>query len=72
VKAAKAKKNKSSFSSQYKGVCWSKRYSKWQANIRYNGKRHHLGYFDDEGEAARARDRAAETHLPFWEEKNFP
>lgn len=30
-----------------KGVSWYKAYSKWCAQIRKNGKRHFLGYFND-------------------------
>jgi len=32
--------------SGYKGVCWNKHKQKWQAQIRVNGKRKNLGYFD--------------------------
>jgi hypothetical protein len=74
--AAKAKKHKSLLSSsQYKGVCWCKKYSKWRASITHTGKWRHLGYFDGEEEAARPGDRRtddAETHLPSWWKKNFP
>jgi hypothetical protein len=45
--------------SKFVGVCWSQRDRKWMATIRHDGKRQHLGYFDDEHEAARAIDTAA-------------
>ena len=38
------------------GVCWNKKNRKWRAEIGQDGKRHRLGYFDDEREAARAFD----------------
>ncbi len=52
--AAKAKTT-----SRYRGVCWDRKRSKWQASITSGGKYHHLGHFADEAEAARAFDRAA-------------
>ncbi len=36
--------------SGYKGVCWD--HKKWRAYIRVNGKRIHLGLFDDIKDAA--------------------
>jgi hypothetical protein len=45
--------------SQYKGVHWNKRLSKWLAKICFNGKLFHLGYFTSEVEAARAYNKAA-------------
>jgi hypothetical protein len=40
--------------------------SKWAAHIRYRGKRLYIGSFDDEVEAAKARDRKAyELHGEF-------
>jgi hypothetical protein len=33
--------------SGYKGVSWCKQRNKWQAVIRSNGKRRHLGHFDN-------------------------
>ena len=47
-------------SSQYKGVWWNKRESKWRARIRFEGKAIELGHFKEEEEAARAYDKAAE------------
>eukprot|EP01046_Picozoa_sp_COSAG06_P066341 COSAG06_NODE_16693_length_986_cov_1.698985_1_plen_194_part_10 len=45
--------------SDFVGVCWNKKDRKWVAYIYRDGKRQHLGYFDDEREAARAVDTAA-------------
>jgi hypothetical protein len=45
--------------SQYKGVSWYKRHSKWVAKIHQEGKPTHLGYFDSEIEAAQAYDTKA-------------
>jgi hypothetical protein len=45
--------------SHFKGVCWFKRDSKWQAQIKIDGKNTNLGCFDDEEAAARAYDEAA-------------
>jgi hypothetical protein len=45
--------------SKHQGVCWRKTKNKWLAYIRYGGKQHHLGHFNDEEDAARAYDSAA-------------
>lgn len=42
-----------------KGVCWHKRYSKWQADIAIKGDRHYLGSYTSEEEAALAYNTAA-------------
>ena len=47
--------------SAFTGVCWNKEKKKWLAKIRKDGKSSHLGYFDDEEEAARKYDEAAAT-----------
>jgi hypothetical protein len=52
-------KNKSG----YKGVCWHKRISKWNANIRINDKLIHLGYFEDIYEAAATYNSAAKEYF---------
>jgi hypothetical protein len=45
--------------SGFKGVSWHKRDRKWQAKIKFNGIRLHLGYFNDKIEAARVYNAAA-------------
>ena len=45
--------------SAFRSVSWNKGSKKWQAAIHKNGKSSHLGYFDDEEEAAQMYDLAA-------------
>lgn len=45
--------------SGHKGVSWNKRYKKWEAKIRVNGKPVHLGYYSIIEDAARAYNTAA-------------
>jgi hypothetical protein len=45
--------------SKFVGVCWNKKRRKWIARIKHDGKKKHLGRFDDEHVAARAADAAA-------------
>ncbi len=45
--------------SGYKGVFFHKGCGKWWAYINKDGKRHHLGFFGDKIEAARAYNKAA-------------
>lgn len=58
--------------SKYKGVCWHKRWKRWQANICVNYKRTFLGYFDSEKEAAIAYDDAAFERFGVYGHLNFP
>ncbi|UIW12540.1 MAG: hypothetical protein [Enterobacter phage ENC19] len=53
------KNGKPNTSSTYKGVSWDKSTCKWKVGIQHNKKKIHLGYFDDEVEAAKAYDAKA-------------
>lgn len=54
VRAALRRRGKE-YSSLYIGVCWSEWCRKWQVNLKdVNGKRIHIGFFEDQEEAARA------------------
>jgi len=65
-------KPKGKTSSQYKGVCWHKRDSKWCAYIRIDHKCVSLGYHLKEEAAARAYDKAARKHFKGFACLNFP
>ena len=50
-------------SSDYKGVCWCKRSGKWRVYIMIDKRQKFLGYFEDEKQAARSYDEAAEQYF---------
>lgn len=49
--------------SKYKGVSFYKNYERWEAYICTHKKKHRLGYFDNELEAAKAYNQAALDHF---------
>lgn len=51
-------------SSRYRGVCWHKKDGCWQAAVKVNGRRHYVGWFEDEREAAIAAARFRLEHMP--------
>lgn len=51
------------FTSKFKGVCWQKASSKWRAYIAVNRRQQHLGLFENEIDAAKAYDMAAEKEF---------
>lgn len=60
------KRHRPSSSSSFKGVYYAAHAKKWRAEIAANGNRRHLGYFDNEQEAADAYAAAAhELHGEF-------
>lgn len=58
--------------SQYRGVHWRGRESKWYAQISINGRCTYLGAFIDERAAAYAYDAAAKKHHGKFARLNFP
>lgn len=52
-------------SSQYRGVSWRKDQHRWAAYITYGGKKHHLGFYTDERQAAAIARAARLKHLPY-------
>ncbi len=66
------KKRSGTNTSEYIGVCWNKARRKWMSSIGHDKKNIHLGYFDSEVEAAKARDRAAKKYHGQFAYLNFP
>ncbi len=64
--------NRTRGASKFKGVIIRKSLNKWNARIRYDGKQHHLGYFDNEIDAALAYDYASIDHHGEFGATNFP
>ena len=58
-------------SSKYRGVYLYKRTNKWKAYISYDNKSLHLGYFENEDDAARAYDEAAQKYHKEFAVLNF-
>jgi len=70
--AVNAKYNFHNKVSKYRGVCWSKEMSLWKASIRVNTKAIHLGFFENEIDAAKIYDSAARHYFDNFAYLNFP
>jgi len=58
---ARNKKRAKNNTSGFKGVEWDPRRSKWRAAIVVQGRRRHLGHFDDAREASKRYEEAAKN-----------
>lgn len=65
-------RKQSGTSSRFKGLYFEKNKGKWKAQIGHNYKRFHLGYFDNEFEAALAYDKRALELFGPYARLNFP
>lgn len=68
---SKNKHKRTESQSKYKGLCRPKNRNKWQVQVYVNGKKHHVGMFDDEIEAAKAYDAAARQYYGEFAATNF-
>ncbi len=66
------RKQKGNYSSQYKGVSWSKRVGKWHTEIYCRGTKIFIGYFDDEKTAASAYNAKAQELYGDYAALNLP
>jgi hypothetical protein len=66
------RKKRGNSSSRYKGVSQAKGQKKWRAEIHCNGRKIHLGYFDDEKAAAMAYDAKAKELFGEYAVLNLP
>lgn len=57
--------------SKYKGICWHEQTNKWLVRIGFNGNRIHIGYFNNEIDAAKAYDKAALKYFGEYANPNF-
>lgn len=66
------RKSRGNYSSQYKGVAWSKSRKKWWTRITLNGRVIFVGHFNDEKAAAMAYDAKAKELFGDYAALNLP
>jgi hypothetical protein len=66
------RRNSRQTTSRYRGVSRAETSNKWVAQINANGRRIHLGVFDDEVDAAKVYDAAAKKYHGEFAVLNFP
>jgi len=69
--ACNRRKRDTKCTSRYKGVWFNKREGKWMSAIKVDGRCIHLGYFDNEIDAAKAYDEAAKLYHGKFAVLNF-
>jgi hypothetical protein len=55
-----------------RGVSWDKWRQKWQAQVQADGHGHHLGYFNDKLDAARAAEAGRAKYFTHHNEERHP
>jgi len=65
------RRKQSGRTSKFKGVTWNKYHNKWRVRVTRRWVTIHIGYFDDEIEAAKAYDIAAREHFGEFAKTNF-
>jgi hypothetical protein len=64
-------KTKSDVSSKYIGTSWNIEKQKWKAYLTYKSKNIFIGYYDNEKNAAKARDIEAKEYFGKYAQLNF-
>lgn len=57
--------NRNNKTSGIRGVSWHAKHRKWGVTIQLNGKRKHLGYFEDVYQAEQLMIEALKTYMPY-------
>jgi hypothetical protein len=71
-KNPKLAQNKNGATSKYKGVSWNTNSKMWVAQIQVKGAKKHLGYFENDLDAAKAYDKAVLKYFGDFAVLNFP
>lgn len=66
------KSSRKNSASKFIGVSKSKNSKKWEAAIKVDGKNLRLGFFENEIDAAKCRDKATKKYYGEYGNLNFP